>query len=204
MVLQLPESSLHKELIKELGRMLQQEGYIIHYDKEIELENLVLKPDVYGEKGSEKVVGEVALNDLSLSYAKKEWEILKNYGMNRFIIVRQDYKPHPYKSFPLGESSIEYFKPSEGKPTKITSKLKFLGKRQHISFRADKKIVQMLIDIAKGQSIPVSEALRRAVEEYVSGFSTIPSMKQLNEQVQRHETAIAEMRKALVKKGIME
>lgn len=73
-----------------------------------------------------------------------------------------------------------------------------------IDFRCPKKHKQMLQDIARNRGRKDAVIYREMVEQYLSAFSTIPSVKELDRQVQKHEKEISEIRKTLLKKGILE
>jgi len=62
----------------------------------------------------------------------------------------------------------------------------------------------MIKDIARNRRVSEAEILREALSEYLGGFSTIPTMKQLVSQVGRHEQKLTEIEKILLKKGLME
>ena len=73
-----------------------------------------------------------------------------------------------------------------------------------LDFRVPPKWKQILDDVAKNRGFKKAKIYREAIEQYVSSYSTIPSLKELYGQVERHERDIAEIQKALLKKGIIE
>lgn len=73
-----------------------------------------------------------------------------------------------------------------------------------IDFRAPTKHKQMIRDIARNLKKSEAIILREALEQYLSGYTQIPTVKQLNEQVQRHEKDLSDIKKALLKKGVLE
>lgn len=73
-----------------------------------------------------------------------------------------------------------------------------------IDFRAPKKHKKMLQDIARNRGVKDSVVYREMAEQYLSRFSTIPSLKELSRQVDKHEKKLVEIERTLLKKGIME
>ncbi len=73
-----------------------------------------------------------------------------------------------------------------------------------LDFIVPKKHKQILDDIAKNRGVKKAEIYREAVVQYVSSYSTIPSLKELYVQVERHERDLSEIKKALLKKGVFE
>ena len=73
-----------------------------------------------------------------------------------------------------------------------------------IDFRAPKKHKQMLQDVARNRGVKDAVVYREMVEQYLSTYSTIPSLKQINNQVQKHEEKITQIERALLKKGIVD
>jgi len=59
-------------------------------------------------------------------------------------------------------------------------------------------------DIAGNKRQRVSVTIRELIADSLGAYSTIPSMKELARQVERHEKDLAEIKKALLKKGIIE
>lgn len=70
--------------------------------------------------------------------------------------------------------------------------------------RIPEKNLQAIKDLARNRGVPTAEVLREAITEYLGGYSTIPSMKELSRQVDRHEKEISDMKKVLLKKGLIE
>jgi len=73
-----------------------------------------------------------------------------------------------------------------------------------IEFRAPKKHKQMIEDLARNRKLKQADVLREALVQYLSSYSTIPSLKELDRQVQNIQKDVDEIKKALVKKGIIE
>ena len=73
-----------------------------------------------------------------------------------------------------------------------------------LDFRVPKKHKAMLQDLARNRGVKDAVIYREAVEQYISSYSTIPSLKELDRHVQRLEKTIADITKLLLKKGIME
>lgn len=73
-----------------------------------------------------------------------------------------------------------------------------------IDFRVPKKHKEMLQDIARNRGVKHAVVYREMVEQFLSGFSTIPSIKQVAAQVDKHEKKLNQIERALLKKGIME
>lgn len=73
-----------------------------------------------------------------------------------------------------------------------------------LDFRVPKKHKQILDDIAKNKGFKKAKIYREAIEQFVSTYSLIPSLKELDRQVQRINKDVDEIKKALLKKGIME
>ncbi len=73
-----------------------------------------------------------------------------------------------------------------------------------IDFRAPKKHKEMLQDVARNRGVKDAVVYREMVEQYLSTYSTIPSLKQINNQVQKHEEKITQIERALLKKGIVD
>lgn len=70
--------------------------------------------------------------------------------------------------------------------------------------RLPEKHLQILKDIARNQGKKTAVVLREAVAEYISTYSTVPSMKQLSTQVERNRHKVIEIEKVLIKEGLME
>jgi len=62
----------------------------------------------------------------------------------------------------------------------------------------------MLQDVAHNRGVKDAVVYREMVEQYLSTYSTIPSLKQINNQVQKHEEKINKIERALLKKGIVD
>ena len=75
---------------------------------------------------------------------------------------------------------------------------------ERIDFRAPVKHKQMIRDIARNLKKSEATILREALEQYLSGYTQIPTLKALWNQVERHEKDIFEIKKALLKKGVLE
>lgn len=73
-----------------------------------------------------------------------------------------------------------------------------------LDFRLPKRHKEMLRDIARNRGVKPPHVYREAITQYLSAFSTIPSVKELARQVERHEKDISEIKKTLLKKGILE
>lgn len=73
-----------------------------------------------------------------------------------------------------------------------------------IQFRAPKNLKEKIVDIARNKKVKPSELYRLALQEYISSYTTTPTIKELGRQVDRHETKLAQIEKALLKKGIMQ
>lgn len=72
-----------------------------------------------------------------------------------------------------------------------------------LDFRVPKKHKQMLQDLAKNRGVKDAVIYREAVEQFISSYSTIPSLKEVYRQVETHERELTEIKKALLKKGII-
>ncbi|GAF69610.1 unnamed protein product [marine sediment metagenome] len=75
---------------------------------------------------------------------------------------------------------------------------------KRIEFRAPQKQKQMAMDIAKNRGVPDSVIYREALEEYLSGYSTIPSLKIVAQQVEKMQRKLNEIERTLLKKGILD
>jgi len=73
-----------------------------------------------------------------------------------------------------------------------------------LDFRVPKKHKRILDDIAKNKGFKKAQIYREAVEQFVSSYSRIPSLKELDRQVQRIDKDVATIKKALLKKGVLE
>ena len=73
-----------------------------------------------------------------------------------------------------------------------------------VDFRAPKKHKQMLQDIAKNRGVKDAVVYREMVEQYLSGYSTIPSLKQLDAQVQTIQKRLDGIERVLLKKGLID
>jgi len=73
-----------------------------------------------------------------------------------------------------------------------------------IDFRAPQRHKDMIKDIAKNRGVSYSQIMRESLEEYLSGYSTIPSLKIVAQQVERMQRKLNEIEKALLKKGILD
>ncbi len=79
----------------------------------------------------------------------------------------------------------------------------WLNMSARIDFRAPKKHKEMAKDIARNRGVKDAVIYREAIEQYLSGFSTIPSLKELDRQVQNIQKEVNDIKKALLKKGII-
>lgn len=75
---------------------------------------------------------------------------------------------------------------------------------RRVEFRAPPKHKQMIEDIAKNRGVSDSAVYREALEEYLSGYSTIPSLKIVAQQVEELQRKVDEMERDLLKKGVLE
>ena len=75
---------------------------------------------------------------------------------------------------------------------------------KRIEFRAPPKHKQMAMDIAKNRGVPDSVIYREALEEYLSGYSTIPSLKIVAQQVEKIQIKLDGIERTLLKKGILD
>lgn len=73
-----------------------------------------------------------------------------------------------------------------------------------IDFTLPKKHKEMLRDIAKNRGVKDAVVYREMVEQYLSRYSTIPSLSEIARQVEKHEKKINDFERALLKKGILE
>lgn len=73
-----------------------------------------------------------------------------------------------------------------------------------LDFRVPKKHKQILDDLAKNLGFRKAKIYREAVLQYVSSYSMIPSLKELDRQVQVIQKNVDEIKKALLKKGVLE
>lgn len=64
--------------------------------------------------------------------------------------------------------------------------------------------LQKIKDIARNKHLKVSVFMRELIAEALGAYSTIPSMTELARQVERHERELSEIKKALLKKGVLE
>lgn len=69
--------------------------------------------------------------------------------------------------------------------------------------RIPEKHLQMMFDIAKNRGVHRAELFREAISEFLGTYSTIPSLKELSRQVERHEKEISDIKKALLKEGVI-
>ena len=72
-----------------------------------------------------------------------------------------------------------------------------------IDFRAPKKHKEMIKDIAHNQGKKEAELYREALEQYLGSYSTTPTLKQLWNQVEKHEKRLNDIEKNIEKKGAM-
>ena len=70
--------------------------------------------------------------------------------------------------------------------------------------RLPEKHLEMIKDIARNRGQNVSVVMREMIATGLSAFSTIPSLKEVYRQVETHERELTEIKKALLKKGIIE
>lgn len=77
-------------------------------------------------------------------------------------------------------------------------------KLERIEFRAPPRHRQMVRDLAKNRGVSVAVIYREALEEYLSGYSTIPSLKTVAQQVERMQRKVDEHERVLLKRGILE
>lgn len=70
--------------------------------------------------------------------------------------------------------------------------------------RYPKKHIKMMEDIAHNKGVKVAELFREAINEFLGTYSTIPSLKEVFMQVDRHEKKLAKIERALLKKGIVD
>jgi len=73
-----------------------------------------------------------------------------------------------------------------------------------IEFRLPPKHKQMAMDIAKNRGVSVAQIYREALEEYLSGYSTIPSLKIVAQQVEKIQIKLDGIERTLLKKGILD
>lgn len=69
-----------------------------------------------------------------------------------------------------------------------------------IDFRAPKKHKEMIKDISRNQGKKEAEIYRDAIEQYLSGYSMIPTLKELWNQIEKHEKRLNDIEKAMVKR----
>lgn len=79
-----------------------------------------------------------------------------------------------------------------------------VNKLERIEFRAPPKHRQMAKDIARNRGCSDSEIYREALEQYLSGYSTIPSLKVVAKQVEEMQRRLNEVERAILKAGILE
>ena len=72
-----------------------------------------------------------------------------------------------------------------------------------IDFRAPKKTKEMIKDIAHNKGVKEAEIYREALEQYLSSYSTIPTLKALWNQLERHEKRLNDIEKTSSKKGVL-
>jgi len=73
-----------------------------------------------------------------------------------------------------------------------------------IDFRAPKKHKEMIKDIAHNKGVKEAAIYREALEQYLGSYSTIPTLKQLWNQVEKHEKRLNDIEKASLKKGVLQ
>ena len=66
-----------------------------------------------------------------------------------------------------------------------------------IDFRAPAKHKQMIRDIARNRKEKDAVILREALEQYLSTYSQIPTLKSLWNQVERHEKRLNDLEKTV-------
>ena len=101
--------------------------------------------------------------------------------------------------FPKSFIVVFYIKVIPDKTTPIVVKMS-----ARVDFRAPKKHKGMIRDIAHNRGVKEADIYRQALEDYLSTFSQIPTLKALWNQVERHEKRLNDIEKASLKKGVLE
>lgn len=63
--------------------------------------------------------------------------------------------------------------------------------------------IQKMQDIARNQHKKTADVFREAVKQYLGGYSTIPSLKEVDRAVQTLQREMGEIKKALCKRDIL-